>query len=102
MRPPTQPAQTTLPAKPPGENAAAVAGRARHKDFDAKVKAKAGWQSQPTLKDPKTGKPVKPDAVSPSGHPVDLKPNTPSGKARGKTQMKKYERATGKKGRIVH
>jgi hypothetical protein len=54
-----------LKPTPPGENAAAAAGRAAHAEFAAKVKAKSGWQSQPSLKDPKTGRTVKPDAVTP-------------------------------------
>lgn len=41
---------------------------------------------------------MKPDAVTPSGKPVELKPNTPSGVAKGKSQLKAQERATGEKG----
>ena len=77
-------------------------GKKAHKDFSEKVKAKEGWESEPNLIDPATGKTVKPDAVSPSGRPVELKPNTPSGRAKGKRQIKKYERATGKKGRVIY
>ena len=77
-------------------------GKQKHKDFAEKVKSKEGWQSEPKLIDPKTGKSVKPDAVSPSGRPVELKPNTPSGRAKGKKQLEKYERATGKKGKVIH
>jgi RHS repeat-associated protein len=75
-------------------------GNAAHKDFSQKAKDK-GWTVTPTLKDPKTGKTVKPDAVTPSGKPVELKPNTASGKAKGAQQLPKYERATGQKGRVV-
>ena len=75
-------------------------GNAAHKDFSKKADAK-GWTVTPTLKDPKTGKTVKPDAVTKSGKPVELKPNTPSGKAKGANQLPKYERATGQKGRVV-
>lgn len=52
-------------------------GKQAHKDFADKVKQKPGWQSEPSLIDPATGKTVKPDAVTPSGRPVELKPNTP-------------------------
>ena len=85
-----------------GESAAAAEGREKHEEFAAKVKAKPGWKSQPSLTDPKTGKTVKPDAVTKSGKPLELKPKTKSGKAAGKQQLKKYERATGKKGRVIH
>lgn len=75
-------------------------GKKAHADFKAKVEAK-GWKSEPTLTDPATGKKVKPDAVTLSGKPVELKPNTPSGVAKGKSQLKAQERATGEKGRVV-
>ena len=85
-----------------GENAAAARGRQAHKEFAEKVKNKPGWQSEPRLTDPKTGKTVKPDAVTPSGKPVELKPDTPSGRAQGARQLPKYERATGEKGKVVY
>lgn len=76
-----------------GESAATKAGREAHKAFAEKVKQKPGWKSEPRLTDPKTGKTVKPDAVTPSGRPVELKPNTDSGRAQGHRQLPKYERA---------
>lgn len=76
-------------------------GRKAHADFSQKAAAK-GWQVEPRLTDPKTGKTVIPDAVTPSGHPVELKPNTPSGRAQGKRQLPKYERATGENGRVIY
>jgi hypothetical protein len=85
-----------------GESAAAARGREAHKEFAEKVKNKPGWQSEPRLTDPKTGKIVKPDAVTPSGRPVELKPNTPSGVAQGERQLPKYERATGKEGKVIY
>ncbi len=84
-----------------GENSDAVLGREKHAEFSEKAKAK-GWETEPRLTDPKTGKQVKPDAVTKSGHPVEYKPRTPSGKAAGRRQLKKYERATGKKGRVIY
>jgi RHS repeat-associated protein len=91
-----------LPQTGPGENQAAVNGRAAHAEFFQKVDAKPGWQSQPSLKDPATGRTVKPDAVTKGGRPVELKPKTPSGRSTGQQQLKKYQRATGKKGRVVY
>jgi hypothetical protein len=54
------------------------------------------------LIDPKTGRKVVPDALTPSGRPVELKPNAPSGRRAGAQQLKKYERATGMKGRVIY
>ncbi len=78
-------------------------GKKAHKEFAKKVKGKKGWQSEPqNLIDPATGKKVIPDAVTPSGRPVELKPNTPSGRRQGRRQLRKYERATGKKGKVIY
>jgi RHS repeat-associated protein len=91
-----------VPRVPPGENQAAIAGRTAHADFAQKVKAKPAWQSQPSLTDPATGKTVKPDAVTPTGRPLELKPKTTSGRAAGRRELPKYERATDKKGRVIY
>lgn len=88
--------------KTSGETSAAKRGREAHQEFAEKVKAKEGWQSEPQhLVDPKTGKKVIPDALDSKGRPIELKPNTASGRKKGKTQLKKYERATGKRGRLI-
>lgn len=84
-----------------GESAAAARGRQVHKDFAGKVKQKPGWQSEPTIKG-RNGETLRPDAIDPKGRPVELKPNTPSGRAQGARQIKKYEDALGKKGRVIH
>jgi hypothetical protein len=65
------------------------------------LKASA-WPAVMAQPDPKTGKTIKPDAVTKTGKPVELKPRTKSGRAAGKSQLPKYERTTGKKGRIVY
>ena len=93
--------QGTGPGKG-GENAFTSRGRAAHREFAENVKAKPGWQSEPRLVDPATGKTVIPDAVTPTGHPIELKPNTPTGRASGQRQLPKYERATNKKGRVIY
>ena len=54
------------------------------------------------MTDPATGKKVRADAVTSGGHPVELKPNTPSGRAKGAKQLPQYERATGKNGRVIY
>lgn len=43
-----------------------------------------------------------PDGITPSRRPLELKPNTPSGRKQGAKQLKKYEDATGKKGRVIY
>jgi len=77
-------------------------GKEAHKSFGEKVKNKPGWKSEPSLKDPKSGNTVRPDAVSRRGKPVELKPRTESGIKKGQQQLKGQERATGKKGRVVY
>ncbi|KYF54889.1 hypothetical protein BE08_44015 [Sorangium cellulosum] len=94
--------QAAAPAARGGDSATAARGRSVHREFAEKVKAKPGWQAEPRLVDPATGKTVVPDAITPKGHPIELKPNTPSGRAAGKRQMTRYERATGKKGRTIY
>ncbi|MGK9126705.1 DUF6443 domain-containing protein [Olivibacter sp. SA151] len=76
-------------------------GKAAHSEFTEKAKAK-GWDTNVRMTDPKTGKTVIADAVTKSGHPVELKPNTPSGQAKGAKQLPKYERATGENGRVIY
>ncbi|WP_437877018.1 FG-GAP-like repeat-containing protein [Sorangium sp. So ce513] len=94
--------QAAAPAARGGDSATAARGRSVHREFAEKVKTKPGWQAEPRLVDPATGKIVVPDAITPKGHPIELKPDTPSGRAAGKRQMTRYERATGKKGRIIY
>jgi RHS repeat-associated protein len=79
-------------------------GKKKHKELKDKVNAKKdkGWQAEPTITDPNTGDTLRPDALTPDGSPVELKPNTPSGRAKGKSQLGKYEKATGKKGRVIY
>ena len=86
-----------------GETAATKAGRQAHREFEERVRRKPGWQSQPqNLIDPATGRKVVPDAVTPSGRPVELKPNTTSGRKSGAIQLPHYERALGRKGRVIY
>jgi hypothetical protein len=87
-----------------GENAAAARGRQAHEEFKKKVRAKEdkGWRTNPVYEDRATGKKLIPDARTPNGNPIELKPNTPSGRAAGKRQMKKYEEAAKKKGRVIY
>jgi RHS repeat-associated protein len=81
-----------------GESAAAARGRQVHREFAETVKQKPGWQSETRIKDTK----LRPDAIDPKGRPVELKPNTPSGRAAGARQIQKYKDATGTKGRVIY
>ncbi|MCE9686259.1 RHS domain-containing protein [Shewanella sp. AS16] len=82
-----------------GESANAEAGRRAHSDFEDKARAR-GW-SVKTRVDYGNGKYGIPDAITGDGRPIELKPDTPSGRKAGKRQLKKYEKALGKKGRLL-
>jgi hypothetical protein len=70
-------------------------------DQAARVFAKHGWQSEPRLVGA-DGKVYKPDVVTPGGHILELKPNTPSGRAAGARQIKNYEEQLGMRGRVIY
>ncbi|MDC0744247.1 hypothetical protein [Polyangium mundeleinium] len=86
-----------------GENPAAARGRQVHEEFKKKVEEKQakGWKAEPHIK-VEGGTYVKPDAVTPKGHPIELKPNTPTGGEAGKRQIQKYEKVLKKKGRVIY
>lgn len=66
-----------------GESAAAAYGRQAHRELAERIGQKGpGWQSEPRLIGA-DGKVYKPDVVTPGGHILELKPNTPSGRAAG-------------------
>jgi hypothetical protein len=94
-------------AKPKGaanpKVAAAIkAGKQAHAQFSMKA-AEKGWDVTPRgLTDPQTGLVVIPDAVTPSGHPVELKPNTPTGRVKGEKQLQGQQRATGSNGKVIY
>ena len=85
----------------PKVKAAAARGREVHKEFAERVKQKPGWKSEKTITGP-NGEKLRPDALTPSGRPVELKPNTPSGRRQGARQIEKYKEATGTNGRVVY
>jgi uncharacterized protein RhaS with RHS repeats len=87
-----------------GNNPYAQGGREIHKQFEEEAKAK-GWDTKRDKTkrvDPKTGRNVYPDAIDECGRPVELKPDTPSGRRRAKTQGEKYKRATRKDPVIIY
>jgi RHS repeat-associated protein len=79
---------------------AARRGREAHIEFAEKVRQKPGWQSNPMVRSA-DGRRLFPDALTPSGRPIELKPNTITGRLRGQRQLRKYEQATGKRGRLI-
>lgn len=73
-----------------GDSAAAKKGREEHKKLTEKVDAKGnGWKSEKSF-DGQDGKQYRPDITTPKGNFVELKPNTPSGRAQGEKQMNNY------------
>ncbi len=48
------------------------------------------------------GRIYKPDVVTPRGHILELKPNTPSGAAAGVRQIQRYEEQLGMRGRVIY
>jgi hypothetical protein len=87
--------------KTSGNNPAAQRGKQAHADFKKKVDTKKGWQSEPALRGA-DGKIYKPDVITPSGKFVELKPNTPRGRSRGRAQAKKYREQLGMEGKVVY
>ena len=84
-----------------GENSAAAAGRQAHKELAERVAQKPGWLSEPRLVGA-DGKVYKPDVVTPGGYILELKPNTPSGRAAGARQVQNYEEQLGMRGRVIY
>ena len=86
-----------------GETAYTRAGRAKHRHLKELAERKPGWRTGERFVDPNTGRTVVPDAVSPKGHPVELKPRSPSGIRKGRSQKAAQVRATGAtRGRVIY
>jgi hypothetical protein len=81
---------------------AARKGREVHAKFAEKVKTKPNWKANQRIIDKRTGKELIPDAVSSTKRPIELKPNTSSGRAKGARQIRKYEQVLEKKGRVIY
>jgi hypothetical protein len=79
-------------------------GMKAHNEFRNKIKAKKdkGWQDNPKIYDKERNEYLIPDAISPSGRPVELKPRTPTGIKKGIEQIKEYEKVLNKKGKVVY
>ena len=84
-----------------GESAAAAAGRQAHRELAERVLQKPGWRSEPRLVGA-DGKIYKPDVVTSNGRILELKPNTPSGRAAGERQIRTYQEQLGMPGRVIY
>lgn len=84
-----------------GETIFTKRGRAVHRELAKRVKAKPGWRSEPT----RTGnndKKYRPDIITPRGYIIELKPRTPSGIARGRSQAQTYRDQLNAKVRVIY
>jgi hypothetical protein len=91
-------------AQNPAVRAAIDRGNAAHAQLQDQMRGR-GWlvdRADTGIIDPATGRTVYPDAITPQGHPVEIKPRTPTGIAAGESQLGVYERATGRNGRVVY
>jgi hypothetical protein len=82
-----------------GDHHAARVGRRVDKYYKDMARAKDGWEPDPTLK--LDGKTLRPDLAAPArtSDPavrryIEIKPNTPSGRAAAARQIKKYKEAS--------
>ncbi len=76
-------------------------GNLAHQELTEKVDRKPRWVSEPELVG-RDGNIYRPDAMTPRGYLIDLKPNTPSGRAEGLVKKRLYEQQLGRKVRIVY
>lgn len=84
-----------------GESSAAAIGREAHKKLATRITKKVGWKSEQTLVGA-NGRKYRPDVVTPNNRILEYKPNTPSGRAAGKRQIRKYEEQLGMRGRVIY
>lgn len=90
-----------------GHNWATRAGQRADKFYKDMARGKEGWQPEPRVSGP-NGTMLKPDVGTPPRTPnpaarkyIEVKPDTPSGRAAAARQVKKYEDATGRKVRAL-
>ena len=93
-----------------GDNWATRAGRRAHAALKERVAQKPGWKSEPKVEledgrilrpDVRTPPRVRAPGEEPQPFQMELKPNTPAGRAAGGRALKKYE-ATGVKTRVIY
>ena len=73
-----------------------------HEELKERVRKKGDdWQPEPSIRG-KDGRLHRPDVVTPGERFIELKPNTPSGRASGRRQARRYEEQLGMKGRVIY
>jgi hypothetical protein len=98
------PAPSNVGMQNPVVREAVENGTINHGLLQEQMRAK-GWlvdREDTAMIDPATGTVVYPDAVTPNGRPIEIKPRTDTGVQAGDAQLPKYERATGKRGRVIY
>jgi len=84
-----------------GDNYAARLGRKVHAELKARVEQKANWDPNPQFTG-QSGARLRPDAGTPRGRYLELKPNTPSGRRAAESQVRKYREDGKKKTRAIY
>lgn len=92
-----------------GDNWATRAGRRAHDWLEQRLSGKGGWDYEPDVDGP-NGRPLKPDVGTPQRDPtnlkkryyLELKPNTPTGRAAAARAVKKYKDATDRPVRPIY
>jgi hypothetical protein len=72
-----------------------------HRELAERIAQKPGWRYEPRLVGA-DGKTYKPDVVTPRGRILELKPDTPSGRAEGARKIRIYEEQLGMRGRVIY
>jgi RHS repeat-associated protein len=80
---------------------AAARGRQAHRELAERVSQKSGWRSEQSLRGA-DGRLYRPDVVTPNNRILELKPNTPSGRAAGARQIRNHEEQLGMPGRVIY
>lgn len=84
-----------------GDNYAARLGRKVHAELKARVEQKLNWDPNPEFTG-QSGARLRPDAGTPRGRYLELKPNTPSGRRAAESQVRKYREDGKKKTRAIY
>lgn len=91
-----------------GDNWSTRIGRRAHAVFKTRVEAKEGWKSEPKIDRPGQ-RPLRPDGGAPQRNPEDLekrfflelKPDTPTGRAAAARAVRRYKVASGQRTRAI-
>ena len=76
-------------------------GRVEHDKLKEKVLKKPGWKSDRLLRKEGVKSGIRSDVITPRGRTMELKPDTPSGRAAAKKQTERYRKFTNKGSRAI-